>query len=147
VQANQLKLDFVATGLRLNRAVADWHAAATLSADGIARRMTWKAELAGTTARGRELSRTNEKVVTWRLGERCFGFSGTSQGAVRGREIRTEIANFARCAGGCPEPGGRITITNVTDGKQVEILFDGSPVARFTNAEGEPRDLPLGCGR
>lgn len=145
VQANQLTLDLVGTGLRINRSVADWHATATVTAAGVSRTMTWKAELAGTTARGREFTRSNQKVVSWKLGERCFSVSGASEGDVRGRAIRTEISSFSRCAGSCPEAGGKITITNVTANKRVEIVFDGSARASFTDPKGQTMSIPLAC--
>jgi hypothetical protein len=73
--------------------------------------------------------------VTWRFGERCFGVSGVSEGNVRDRYLRTEIADFRRCQGSCPEAGGRITISN--DKKlKVELLFDGTSHATYTTPKG-----------
>lgn len=145
VRADQLSLDLVGTGLRINRATADWHASAVVTAAGVSRTMTWRGQLAGTTARGREFTRSNEKVVSWKLGERCFAVSGASEGDVSGRTIRTEIASFARCAGSCPEAGGRFTITDVTTGKRVEIVFDGTSRATFTGPNGAKGSFPLAC--
>jgi hypothetical protein len=105
--------------------------------------MSWQATLSGTTARGRAFSRAAEKTVTWTVGERCFGHSGSSEGHVRGRELKTELTNFRRCQGECPEAGGRIVITRAT-GARVEIEFDGSSVAKISGPRGDA-SLSLAC--
>ena len=119
----------------MNRATVDWTATAEITNTGADRAMHWKGALSGTTARGKTFSRTNEKTVTWRFGERCFGVSGVSEGNVRDRYLRTEIADFRRCQGACPEAGGRITISNEKKLK-VEILFDGTNRATYTSPKG-----------
>lgn len=136
VSTGKLVLALVGTDLVINRATVDWTANAELTTEGANRTMRWKGTLAGNTPRGKTFSRTNEKVVTWRLGERCFGVSGVSEGEVRGRYLRTTIADFRRCQGACPEAGGRITITNAGAKVKVEILFDGSDRATFTGPRG-----------
>lgn len=132
---DKLVLHLVGTDLRINRAIVDWSATAAIAANGPARSMRWRGSLSGTTARGKTFSRTNEKLVTWRFGERCFGVSGVSEGKVRGRYLRTEIADYRRCQGACPEAGGRISISNDANVK-VEIVFDGSNRATFTGPKG-----------
>lgn len=145
VSPGKLTLDLVATDLRINRATVDWHAIAEITAAGLARSMRWKAELSGTTARGRDFSRTNDKVVTWRAGDRCFTLSGTSEGDIKGRNIRTEIQNYARCQAACPEAGGSISITNVSTGTKVEIRFNGTDRAQFIGPRGDTTPFPLLC--
>ena len=120
----------------MNRATVDWTATAEVTNTGADRSMHWKGALSGTTARGKTFSRTNEKTVTWRFGERCFGVSGISEGTVRDRYLRTEVTNFRRCQGACPEAGGRITISNEKKLK-VEILFDGTSRATYTSPKGK----------
>ena len=136
VSPGKLVLDMVGSDLAVNRAKVDWASHAEITADGASRQMAWKATLSGTTARGKDFSRTNEKVVAWRFGERCFAVSGISEGDVRGRYVRTEIADFKRCQGSCPEAGGRITITNAEAKVKVEILFDGTSRASYTTPRG-----------
>lgn len=131
----KLVLHIVGSDLRVNRAAVDWSATAEITAEGAARSMHWKGSLSGTTARGKTFSRTNEKTVTWRFGERCFGVSGVSEGKVRDRYLRTEITDFRRCQGACPEAGGRITISNESKLK-VDIQFDGSNRATVTSPKG-----------
>ncbi|MDB4933219.1 MAG: hypothetical protein JWP87_191 [Labilithrix sp.] len=133
--AGKLTLNLVGNDLQVNRSVVDWTATATITANGADREMRWTGSLSGITAHGKTFSRTNEKVVTWRFGERCFGVAGVSEGKVRDRYLRTEITGFKRCQGGCPEAGGRITISNEAKVK-VEILFDGTKNATFTTPKG-----------
>jgi hypothetical protein len=131
----KLTLNIVGNDLLVNRATVDWSATAEITNSGADRAMHWKGSLSGTTAHGKALSRTNEKTVTWRFGERCFAVSGVSEGNVRDRYLRTEVTDFRRCQGACPEAGGRITITN--DKKlNVEILFDGTNRATYTSTKG-----------
>jgi hypothetical protein len=135
-EPNKLTLNLVGTDLQVNRSVVDWTATAVITTNGADREMRWNGSLSGTTARGKTFSRTNEKVVTWRFGERCFGVSGVSEGKVQDRYLRAEITGYRRCQGACPEAGGRITISNESKVK-VEILFDGTKRATFTTPKGQ----------
>jgi hypothetical protein len=130
-----LTLDLVGNDLQVNRSTIDWTAHAAISAAGLARSMHWQGTLSGTTARGKTFSRTNTKDVAWRFGERCYAVSGISEGKVRERFLRTEITDFRRCQGACPEAGGKITISNAAKLK-VEITFDGTPQATFMTPKG-----------
>jgi hypothetical protein len=130
-----LTLNLVGNDLQVNRSTVDWTAHATISSAGLAREMHWQGTLSGTTARGKTFSRTNTKDVTWRFGERCYGVSGVSEGTVRDRFLRTEITDFRRCQGACPEAGGKITISNAAKLK-VEITFDGTSQATYTTPKG-----------
>ena len=144
LEPGKLTLDIVGTDLTLNRSSVDWTSHAQITANGADRAMAWTGTLSGTTARGREFSRTNQKVVSWRFGERCFAVSGVSEGNVRGRYLRTEVADFKRCRGSCPEAGGRITITNKNETVKVEILFDGTSSASYTTPKGSTH-FDLAC--
>ncbi len=130
-----LTLDLVGNDLQVNRSTIDWSAHAAISAAGLARSMHWQGTLSGTTARGKTFSRTNTKDVAWRFGERCYAVSGTSEGKVRDRFLRTEITDFRRCQGACPEAGGKVTISNAAKLK-VEITFDGTSQATYTTPKG-----------
>ncbi|MBS2012178.1 MAG: hypothetical protein JST00_04795 [Deltaproteobacteria bacterium] len=141
-----LVLDLVGTNLQVNRATVDWTAHAEITANGADRTMTWKAQLDGTTPRGRSFTRTNEKVAKWRLGERCYALEGVSTGDVNKRSLRTEITGFRRCAGACPENGGKIVVVDVTKDKRVEMSFDGSRFATFTAPNGQTSQIDLFCG-
>jgi hypothetical protein len=138
-----LTLDLVGNDLQVNRSTIDWTAHAVISAAGLARSMHWQGALSGTTARGKTFSRTNTKDVTWRFGERCYGVSGVSEGKVRERFLRTEITDFRRCQGACPEAGGKITISNAAALK-VEITFDGTAQATYTTPKGKTT-IDLAC--
>lgn len=144
-EPGKLILDLVGTGIEVNRATIDWSAHAEIVADGANRTMTWKGQLTGETPRKRAFSRTNQKVVQWRLGERCYAVSGTSEGDVSRRALKTEITSFRRCAGACPEAGGRIVVTDLTKQKRVELSFDGSNVATFTAPNGNQSRVQMLC--
>lgn len=135
VSASKLTLNLVGSALRINRATVDWSATAEITDVGGARSMQWKGSLSGRTARGKVFSRTNDKLLTWRLGERCLGVSGVSEGTVRDRYLKTETTDYRRCQGACPEAGGRITISSETKLK-VEITFNGGSRATYTTARG-----------
>lgn len=145
VAPDALALELVATDLQVNGATLDWTARAKIVADGVARTMTWSGQISGVTARGREVSRTNDKRVDWRVGERCIGVSGASEGRIGRRGVRTEIVDYRRCQGGCPEAGGRITLTNIDGGMSVSIAFDGTNRATYTGPQGETASIPLAC--
>lgn len=143
---NHLTLDLVATDLQVNRATVDWTAHAEIDAVDANRTMTWKASITGTTARGREISRTNEKVIDWTIGEPCVGIDGVSQGNLGGRSVKTEVNDFRRCRGSCPEAGGSIVVTNVDRNVSIEIKYDGTNQATLVTPKGESK-IPLLCGR
>jgi hypothetical protein len=138
-----LVLHLEGKGLQINRTRLDWSATADFNAAGLARTMRWKGALTGTTARGRTFVRTNDKVVTWSLGERCFGLAGVSEGTTAHRYLRTEVTAFRRCQGGCPEAGGKITISNEAKVK-VEITYDGTNVATYATPKGT-KTVTLAC--
>lgn len=145
VTRDRLTLDLVGTDLVINKATVDWSAHAEIAAAGTSRTMTWKAQLTGTTARGRDFARSNEKTIAWTVGEPCLGLDGVSQGTVRGRNIRTEITGFRRCRGSCPDAGGRIVITNVDANKRIEILYDGTNRAKLIGPNGGETTFALLC--
>lgn len=141
---NQLTLDLVGTGLKANKATADFHAHAVITSHGLDRTMAWKAELSGRTARDREFTGNATKLIKWTVGERCYAFDGASEGDVKGRNIRTEITGYRRCQGSCPEAGGKVMITHTSTGKQVLIEFDGSSRAKVTTPK-ETLSVPMLC--
>jgi hypothetical protein len=145
-EPNKLFLDLTGEALRVNGASIDWHATAEITADGGAREMKWHGQLTGSTPRGRTFSRTNDKVVAWRFGDRCYAVSGVSNGDVRGKQIKTEVIGFRRCGRACPEAGGKVVITDVTKDKRIEIAFNGSKSATYTGPKGDTTPITLACG-
>ena len=133
----KLSLDLTGEeGLVVNRASVDYKAHGEITWSGAMRTMVWTAALNGTTARGRVFTRNDSKTLTWSVGERCFSVDGVSDGNVKGRYVKTEIAGFSRCAGACPSAGGRITITNDKEKVKVEVLFDGTSTATYSTPKG-----------
>lgn len=143
----RLILDFVGTGLKVNRATADWTAHAEISSTAIGTRtMVWKAQLTGTTARGRAFTRTNAKTLEWTVGQECVLVNGSSDGDVTGRNIHTDVIHYSRCRGECPAAGSEIRITNANSGKTVDLTYDGGNHATFTGPNGKQTDVVLACG-
>jgi hypothetical protein len=140
-----LHLDITATGLKVNASDIDFSATADVSASGTSRTMVWKAQLTGTTAGGRDFSRTNAHTVSWTVGDACFELDGTSEGKIKQRDIRIDIANFKRCRRGCPEADGKITITNVPKQRQIELLYNGTNIATFVGPAGKQTPVQLLC--
>jgi hypothetical protein len=143
-----LHLDLTATDLSVNSAKLDFSATADVTAASATdpeRKLVWTAQMTGTTAGGREFTRTNSRTVTWTVGDACFSLSGTSEGQIRKRDIRTEISDFKRCRRGCPEAGGKITITNVAKNRSIQVLYDGTNHATYVGPNGRTVSIPLLC--
>lgn len=143
--ARMLKLFLTFTALKVNGAVIDGSAEASIDAEGVERSMTWSATLDGTTAGGRKFTYTSKHSVTWTLGAQCFALEGSTTGTVRDRGIKTEIAGFRRCGRGCPDAGGKITVTNIAKNKQTTLEYDGTNRATFTGPNGKTTVVPLLC--
>jgi len=143
--ADRLHLELTGTDLSVNGATLDWSSVADVTANGADRTMAWRAQLSGTTAGGRAFTRTNQHTTSWTLGEPCFALEGWSEGQIRAREIRTEISSFRRCRRSCPDAGGTIAITNVTNGKRIELHYDGTNRATFVDPKGNEVTVPLLC--
>ena len=143
---NQLTLDYSSTGFRINRATIDsWTATAVVTASGQQRSMTWDANLAGTTGRGRAFTRTNHKVLQWTVGVPCLAVSGQSTGDILKAHLQTTITSWQRCADSCPQAGSEINVKNLDDGDDVDIKYLGGPSADLT-LNGKTEEIGLACG-
>jgi hypothetical protein len=132
----------------LNRAIARYQATATVS--GVAghpleRSMTWSGTLDGTTARGRGFTRSANWTVGWRLGDSTVSLSGSAEGDVAGRVLKTEVTDYVKSRGECPA-SGEVKITNETKNEFVDLLFNGTNQATFTGVDGQQYQLTLACG-
>lgn len=140
-----LKLFLTFTALKVNGAVIDGSAAASIDAEGVERSMSWSATLDGTTTGGKKFTYQSDHTVTWTLGGTCFAVEGSANGTVRDRSLKTEIAGFRRCGRGCPDAGGKITVTNTAKNKQTTLEYDGTNRATFTGPNGKTTVVPLLC--
>ncbi|MBX3262773.1 MAG: hypothetical protein KIS78_06750 [Labilithrix sp.] len=147
VEADRLHLELRASGFSVNRATVDWTATAEITAGGADRTMSWRAELSGATARGRAFRRTNEHTIGWKLGEPCIRLDGTSEGEVGERRIRTQLENLRRCRRACPDPGGRIIVTDLATDARYELRYDGTNQATFIGPRGNEVAVPLACAQ
>jgi hypothetical protein len=149
---DDLTLKFSASNFQINGAtLSTWTAEADITASGAQRTMVWTASLAGTTKSGRDFTRTNDKTITWNVGgaTTCVGINGTSDGTISGDDLKTTVVSYQRCTGACPQAGSEITIQNETNGKEVDVKYDGGDLATVTLTEGGKTgsiDLILACG-
>ena len=141
-----MKLDVTGAGIAVNSATGvAFTASATVSADASKRTMAWKSSISGDTAGKRAFSRSDDFTIFWQLGEACFGLDGKSEGHVKNRVIEIEVDSYRRCKFGCPEAGGKISVTNVAKSKTVAVSYDGTNRATFTNANGKDTTFLLLC--
>jgi hypothetical protein len=134
--ANQLTVNFSATGLKINRSTIDWTATANVTANGTARDMVWDGKFNGTTAHARAFQRTNHKEYKWTVGQACLAVNGSSDGTVTGHELKTDVTSFSICKGGCPEAGSEIKITDVTANKVYDLKWNAGD-ATYTGPDGK----------
>jgi hypothetical protein len=142
--ANQLTVNYSATGLQINRHVIDWSATANVTSSGLARDMIWDGKFNGTTAHGRAFSRTNRKEYKWTQGQACLSVTGESDGTVTGHEIKTDVIDFSICKGGCPEAGSEIKVTDVSVNRVYDVKWNAAD-ATYTGPEGHSVDFTPLC--
>lgn len=140
-----LQLDVTGDDLVMKKATADFHATAVVRATGADRKMMYRAELTGTTTRGRPLSRTANWTQEWRLGEQCISLTGTTDGTVNTRTLKTSVEKYQRCRNECPAAGGVITVEDSKRALKVRIEFTGEAVANVTLNDKQSQ-VPLACG-
>lgn len=141
-----IQIDVDGTGLKVNRATADYHAAALITASGLDRTMTWNGQLTGLTARGRAFERSASWTVTWSVGGSCVTIDGEAKGTVLKRSIDTKVEKYVRCRGECPEAGGLVTVTDSATNERVSLSFDGTNEAKLTTSGGTTTQIALACG-
>jgi hypothetical protein len=140
-----LHLDIVGAGMKMNGASFAWTATADITRSGAQRSMHWVGTFNGTTARGKTIARSNDKTISWTIGERCLTVDGVSQGQVADRGLRIVVDSFRRCTGSCPDAGSQITITHAATGRTVSITYEGGAAATFTGANGRTSEITLLC--
>lgn len=146
VKTGSVALDVTGTDVAVNDAAGvAFTATAEVDASGSNRAMAWRASISGNTAGNRAFSRSNDFTITWQLGEACIGLDGKSEGQVKNRDLKTDVEGYRRCKFGCPEAGGKISVTNVAKSKTIAISYDGTNHATFTNANGKETTIPLLC--
>lgn len=140
----QLTLGYSATGLEINAATIDWNATANITANGMARDMVWSGHFTGTTGHGRAIERTNNKEFKWTVGVPCLSVSGTSDGTVTGRELKTTIKSWSQCARSCPEAGSEITIVDVAASQTYDLRYEATD-AVYTGPTGKSITFTPAC--
>jgi len=142
--ANTLDLNITGTDLQVNRAKVDWSATDHITRAGAVYTAVWHGQVSGTTYRGRDFSRTNDRVVVWDTAAQCVTINGTSEGDITNRSLKTEVKNLQKCAGECAS--GEVTITNEESDSTLSISLDGEGAATFTGPRGNSVTVSLACG-
>jgi hypothetical protein len=143
---SMLTISFTAQNFAINGAtITSWQATAVVTANGQARAMTWNAQLTGTTASGRAFSRTNQKDLSWTVGQACLAVSGQSSGTITGAHLQTTITSYQRCQGACPQAGSEINVTNEDNGETIDIVYEGGREGDLT-INGKSEMISLLCG-
>jgi hypothetical protein len=146
VAADQLTVDLSSQGFKIDRATIDsWEATAVVTTSGDLRTMTWTGQLSGTTGRGRPFNRTNQKTLTWTIGESCLSVAGQSTGNILGADLQTTITSWQRCADSCPQAGSEIQVVNLDKKDSIDIKYQGGPTAQL-NVDGRSETIGLACG-
>ena len=144
-----VKLDLDGEALKLGRATADYHASALVVPDGSARTMTWTGQLAGTTARGRAVTRSASGDVRGTVGEACLAIDGSAEGDVAGRTLKTTVTGLQRCRGECPAAGGKVDVVDERSKDEIELEYTGGRTATLTFVEQSKQTesaVSLACG-
>lgn len=76
----------------------------------------------------------------------CLGLSGrVSSASSDGAEVSVELASYRRCRGGCPDAGGRVSVSSAR-GAAVTLSFNGGRSASVTGSRGRSVNVTLYCG-
>ena len=145
IEQKVLSLDITFANLAVNEATVSGTASADVTPDGATRTMRWDASITGTTARGRTFTRKRRSTIIWTVGDACYTLDGASEGDVKNETIKVEVTGFRRCRRGCPDAGGKVSITKVSKNRTITLAYDGSNRATFTNAKGIARTVALLC--
>ncbi|MEZ4393815.1 MAG: hypothetical protein R3A48_22310 [Polyangiales bacterium] len=98
----------------------------------------------GTTPRPSAFAQSGSYMSTW--DGACLGLTGrVSNTASSGGAVTVDITNFRRCRGGCPDAGGRVTVTSAR-GASVTLTFNGAATATLSGSRGRNLPVRLYCG-
>jgi hypothetical protein len=83
----------------------------------------------------------------WDEGAACRSLDGTWDSQTGASHFSSEATGLVRCAGGCPQGGGRLVFKDAPPGtRQVTLAFDGGPTASWVADDGETGTIALPCG-
>lgn len=140
-----LQITATGSGVRVNRAVLDVDAVATVTQSGTTRTVSVTTKGSGTGPRGHHLERHGSYVATKDSATSCATLDGEWALEVGTRERTTTISGLRRCPDACPAGGGTIVHKGLF-GRTVTVTFDGSNAARWTTSFGRSGTVDLRCG-
>lgn len=129
--------------LRANRFTLRPNASAQITYMGGTRLATVTLMGGGTSPRGTTWTHSGTYMSTWN--GTCLGLSGRVSSAANGATVTMDVASFNRCRGGCPDAGGRVTVTS-SRGASVSVTYSGGATATLTGSRGRSATVSLYCG-
>jgi hypothetical protein len=133
------------SGLMANQAVFDLDATGVFKINGMTRQLHVTTMSSGTGARDVMFTRQGDYDLTWDEGAACMDLAGTWSTTIGALSWSTTVANYTRCAGGCPMNGASLTTTIGANGFSVTITWDGTAVASWSTSKGRHGTITLTC--
>lgn len=97
-----------------------------------------------TSPRGSTVTHGGSYMSTW--DGTCLGLSGRVTSTAGAGSVTADLGSYRRCRGGCPEAGGRVTLTSGR-GASIQLGYVGGAMATLTGSRGRTTTLTLPCGR
>lgn len=129
--------------VRANRFTLRPNASAQITYMGATRLATVTLMGGGTSPRGNTWTNTGTYMSTWN--GTCLGLSGRVSSTANGATVAVDVASYNRCRGGCPDAGGRVTVTS-SRGASVSVTYSGTATATLTGTRGRSVTVNLYCG-
>lgn len=129
--------------LRANRFTLRPNATAQVTYMGNTRLATVTLMGGGTSPRAVAFTNSGTYMSNW--DGMCLGLSGRVGSSADGNSVTVDIANYRRCRGGCPDAGGRVTVSS-SRGAALSVLYSGGPAATLTGTRGRSATVALFCG-
>lgn len=129
--------------VRANRFTLRPNASAQITYMGTTRLATVTLMGGGTSPRGNTWTNAGTYMTSWN--GTCLGLSGRVTSTANGASVTVDVSNYNRCRGGCPDAGGRVTVTS-SRGASVSVSYSGGATATLTGTRGRSSTVALYCG-
>ena len=129
--------------LTANRVTLRPDATAQVTFMGSTRQATVTVRGSGSTPRSSGFTNSGTYMSSW--DGTCFGLSGRVTSTSGGASVTADVVSYRRCRAGCPEAGGRVTITSGR-GASITLQYGGGATATLTGTRGRSASVTLYCG-
>lgn len=140
-----VRIDLEGTGMKVNRAIIDFHTTGVLTVNGTERRLVVTTEGEGVGPRGNAFTRSGGYTLTRDTATDCLALDGSWQLDARRAARSTTVTGLSRCANTCPAAGGSIVHTGFR-GRTVTVTLDGTSAAAWSSSTGKSGTIDLSCG-